>query len=262
MKNDGNPAKRLYNIVSKVNPSYQTFKNNGRVNPNNWQVWADVFEINIQGDFTLEKQLKIVERLNQSRNLVNEVEQILLKNNEIDHEKYLKPFTKLKELFPAPVRLSDSFTLTIDGVDLTILEFCIDAVAKIYREKTVDEEELKELLNQIRDLYEEIVDSEIDDTLKRILLDILKVMEDAIHEYRIRGIERLHEAVEHFIGIYIVNKEIIENSESEKVGRVRELIRKFGSLYSFAADSVQLLGSGETIRNTKEVITKLLGSGQ
>jgi hypothetical protein len=43
---------------------------------------------------------------------------------------------------------------------------------------------------------------------------------------------------------------------------VKTVLGKFVSIYSFAADTVQLLGSGEAIKNTGEAISKLLSSGQ
>ncbi len=176
----------------------------------------------------------------------------------------MRPIPKLKELFTEPFGLGSSFDsyFKLGGSDITILEFCIDAVDKVYKEKIVDENELKTILSEIQTLYEQIVESEIDTKLKRILLDLLKIMENAIHEYRIRGVERLRESLEQIVGIYILNKETIENSKAEEVGKVKRILNKFGSMYSFAADTVQLLGSGEVIKNTGEFITKLLSSGE
>jgi hypothetical protein len=251
VENNGNPAQRLFDIVVAA-----------RRTSSNRQAslfWADIFDIsyNSEGVFSVQQELEIISRVNQCRKLVDEVETLLRKNEDIDLAKYLRPFPKLKKLFPSPFGLAypaanyDELTES----DLTILEFCIDGVSKVYKEKVVDENDLKTFLSEIQSLYEQIVDSELDKNLKRILLDMLKIMENAIHEYRIRGVERLGEAIEQLIGIYVFNKEKIENSEIEEVGRVKKVLSRFGSMYSFAADTVQLLGAGE-------VITKLLGSGQ
>lgn len=261
MVDNGNPAQRLFNIVvSSVKiinkmPHRQFFL-----------VWADVFDIpyDSEGNLSREKELEIISRVNQSRRLVDEVEMLLKKNEDIDLNKYLRPFPQLKKLFPPPFSLTRpaSAHYNLTDSDITILEFGIDAVSRVYKEKAVDENDLKDLLSEIKDLYEQIIGLEIDKNLKRILLDLLKVMENAIHEYRIRGVERLGEAIEQLIGIYGFNKETIENSDLEEVGKVKKLLGRFGSIYSFAADTVQLLGAGEVMKNTSEIITKLLNSGR
>lgn len=248
----GNPARRLYEIILESEKVYKEFKQQSQPSVSIWIVWAKVFDIEINN--SREKQIETISRINQSRKLVDEVEYLLLKNEDIDHEKYLRPFPKLRDLFVKPFDVMSSFNsfFKINGSDITILEFCIDAVSKVYKEKVIDENELKEVLIEIQNLYEQIIDSDIEKTLKRILLDMLKIMENAIHEYRIRGIERFHEAIEQLIGIYVVNEEKINQSKDVQVKKVRTILSKFGSLYSFAADTVQLLGAGE-------IITKFLG---
>jgi hypothetical protein len=215
MKNSGNPAQRLYHIIIKVRTVYKSRSQSGK-SQISWDVWADVFDI--KGIFdtddidSRENQLKVISAVNQGRKLVDKVESLLLKNDDIDHQKYLRPFPNLKKLFTRPFGLGSSFReyFVLGDSDVTTLEFCIDAVSKVYREKVTDENELKSLLSEIRTLYEQIVDLEIDQNLKRILLDMLRTMEDAIHEYRIRGVERLREALERLVGIYMFNKETIE----------------------------------------------------
>lgn len=261
--NTGNPAQRLFDIVSKAERNFYGLRGNN-ISPVSWTIWSKVFEIGNSVDFTRDEQIEIISRVNQSRKLVDEVEELLKKVENLDHEKYLRPFPKLKTVFTSPFQLGNSFEqiFGINAVDLTILEFGIDAVAGVYKEKVVDEDQLKALLSEIQNLYEQVIDLEIDKNLKRILLDMLKIMENAIHEYRIRGVERLGEALEQLVGMYLFNKEIIENSDVVEVEKVKKILSKFGSMYSFAADTVQLLGAGEVIKNTGEFITKLLGSGE
>jgi hypothetical protein len=152
----------------------------------------------------------------------------------------------LKNIFVSPLQLVNAFgsVFNIGEVDLKILDFGVDAVAKICREKVVDENELAKLRSEIQDLYEHISELEIDKHLKTVWLDMLKIMENAVHEYRIRGVERLREAVEQLIGIWFFSKEEIENSDIEEVGKVRIILDKFTNLWAFAADTVQLLEAG------------------
>ncbi|HMS41593.1 MAG TPA: hypothetical protein PKE69_15280 [Pyrinomonadaceae bacterium] len=257
MENNGNPAYRLYNIAKDGNRVTDT---------SSMIIWAEVFGVSPKANnkFSREEELKIISHVNQSRKLVDEVEEILLTNSEIPHDIYLRPFEKLKLLFPKPsfLQRQHKHQSTLNETDFTLLELCVRAVDKVYKEKSVNEDDLKTLLSEIQSLYEQIIDLDINKNLKRILLDMLKIMENAIHEYRIRGVERLGEAVEQLVGIYIFNKETIEKSSAEEVRKVRNILNKFGSMYSFAADTVQLLGAGEVIKNTGEFITRFLGSGK
>ena len=261
MENNGNPAQRLYEIAkeaSSFEPSERSL-----------YVWGRIFEISPteQKKFTRDEENRIVSLVNECRELVDLVEDLLKKNPEIPHDIYLRPFPKLKKLFCKPSQITSEHrqNCTLEYTDLTLLEACIYGVNRVYSEKVVDENELKNLAKEVSELYETIIGLDIDKNLKRILLDMLKVMENAIHEYRIRGIERIGEAVERLIGIYICNKEQIKASKVKEVGKVKQLLSKFGALWAFAADSKELLGDGSVVTNAKEIITRLsrlLGAGE
>ena len=255
MDNKSNPAHRLLEIVSKARDFYIKDSQYNNPRAKGWAGWANVFEIgDSTDDFTREQQLEIISRIEQSKKLTKEVENILLKVEDVDHKKLSRPFPNLEILFVSPYQLSNFFHVyyKLNDREITDLEYCVDAVAKVHKEKAIDENELKILLVDVQSLYEQVFNLDIDKTLKRILLDMLKIMENAIHEYRIRGIDRLQEAIEQLIGIYVFNKENIEKSDVEQVSKFKNLFVKFINIYSFAADTVQLLGTGE-------VITKLLG---
>lgn len=260
MQNSGNPAQRLFDIAKKGTKYTDSIS---------FLVWAEVFHLSPDknGEFKREEEADILNRINECRKLVDEVEQILLTNEKITPETqeiYLRPFSKLRKLFCKPSQLyrTHKQNSTLNETDFTLLELVIHAVDSVYKEKAINENDLKELLSEIQELYEQIINLELNENLKRVLLDMLKIMECAIHEYRIRGVERLHEALEKLVGIYIVNEELFEKNEVEEVGKVKKIMRKFGSIYSFAADTVQLIGAGEAVKTAGEVITKLLGSGQ
>ncbi|MEK7722748.1 MAG: hypothetical protein AAB336_00195, partial [Acidobacteriota bacterium] len=217
MGNNGNPAQRLFDIAKDGNKYTED---------RSFNVWAEVFNIPESGNkgFTRDEELVVFSRINQCRKLVDEVESLLLLNTSLPEETkkvYLRPFPKLRTLFCKPSQLyrSHKQNFTLDQTDFTLLELIIHAVEGVYKEKVADENELKDLVDEIQNLYEQVIDLEIDKNLKRILLDLLKIMENAIHEYRIRGVERLHEAVEQLVGIYIVNEKVINNSKIEEVGK-------------------------------------------
>ena len=262
MSENTNSAERLYNILSKAKET--------AITPMNSMVgWAMLFEIELIGQdselvvnpkeqhpiiFHHNVQMEVLHRLFEVNQLVSEIEEKIKRVQEIKYDLYLKPYSRIRRTV-SPTRLTDNFASILSEIsdsDMTIIQFCSQELNKNFPEKSVDESLLKELLTEIQDLYEKIKESEIEFKLKNILLDLLETMRQALHEYRIRGSERLGEAIQRLVGIYSLNKENMENSSVEEVGKVKKLLGKFGSLYSFAADTVQLLGADE-------IITKLLG---
>jgi hypothetical protein len=257
-----NSAERLYVILTKAKEIASR--------PMNCMAgWASVFEVELLGRnselvknpndqhpiiFHYNVQTEILHRLIELNHLITEIEEKIKQVEEINHDLYLKPYAKIR-IVVSPTRLTDNFGSILSEItesDMVIVQFCSEQLKKIFPEKSVDESLLKELLTEIQNLYEKVKDSEIEFKLKNILLDLLETMRQALYEYRIRGFERIEEAIQRLIGIYSLNKENIENSNVEEIGKIKKLLRKFGSLYSFAADTVQLLGAGE-------IITKLLG---
>lgn len=67
-------------------------------------------------------------------------------------------------------------------------------------------------------------------------------MENSIHEYEIRGIESVEEAVAVVWGKLFLNQDLIRNSKDE-TKEFSSLWKQFFSVWAKAADTVQLLES-------------------
>lgn len=195
--------------------------------------------------------------------LTDDVERILKAKEDEDYESYKIPLPKIRAAI-IPSRLGEGFSSAlaqIKDADIQLLRLCAKAIEKDFSEKVVDEEEIIKIKSEVEELYEEIRRAEINQELKTVLLELLEAMRQAIHEYRIRGINSFKDSIALIIGKIIMNEELIKNSDSEEVRKVYKLLGKFSSLYSFAADTVQILGAGEVVNKTNEFIRKLLGSG-
>lgn len=260
MDNKSNPAQRLYEIIKKAKAFDQ--------NVNAISGWTDVFKLSsnlfdkdsapiVQKIREIRKRQAEVETmrcLSQLIRLVDDVEKILESKKDEDYESYKTPLPKIR-LAIVPSRFNEGFSATlaqISDADVHLLRLCAKAIAKDFSEKIVDEEELIKISIEISELYEEIISAEINQELKTILLELLEAMHQAIHEYRIRGISSLKDSIALIIGKFYMNEELIRNTQSEEISKVMKIVNKFRQIYSFAADTVQLLGTGE-------VITKFLG---
>lgn len=253
-----NSAERLYQILLKAK----------EVVPKTHVgmfTWGAVFEIElIDTDFkVLENfsgrhplhlqqatQMEILHRIFELNKLVSEVEDTIKKVPNTNHDRFLKPFPRVRRVV-SPAMLSDDFKGILSELsesDMTILEFCSELLGNYFPEKIADEALLKELIEEIASQFEKIESSDLPEELRKLLLDLLETMRQAIYEYRIRGIERLREALEKIVGIYVVNKATMENQDNEEVNKIKLIINKFFSLYSFAADTVQLIGASEIIK--------------
>ncbi|HEY0459237.1 MAG TPA: hypothetical protein VGC97_08890, partial [Pyrinomonadaceae bacterium] len=200
-----------------------------------------------------QEEIEAMHCLSQLIVLIDEVEAILKSKEDEDYELYKTPLPKIR-LALVPSRFNEGFSATLAQItdsDVHLLRLCAKAIAKDFSEKVVDEETLLKIDSEIRELYEEINKAEINQNLKIVLLELLEAMHQAIHEYRIRGINSLKDSIALIIGKIIMNEELIK-TQSKEVTKVGKIVNKFIAVYSFAADTVQLLGASE-------IITKLLG---
>ena len=246
-----NPAKRVHQILIEARKLATDHPGYSMVG------WGQVFDVELKdrnlktvkeirihpSSLHYEVQIEILHRISHLNILVTEVQDNIKKIPDINYSLYLSPFPRL-EYAISPARLSDNFASAmaeISDSDLVIIEFCSELLSKNFFEKLIDEPLLKELLNEIHQLYERIKQSDISLNLKEVLLDLLETMRRAIHEYRIRGIKGFEDGLAKILGKLILNRDLIQNSNSDEVKEVGQLWNKFVSLYSFAADSIQVI---------------------
>ena len=80
--------------------------------------------------------------------------------------------------------------------DLKTLQHCSKDLAKFSSETVLSEEQLTDFKTKIDALYEELFQStELEPELKRVVLEHLESIRRAIHDYRIKGIRPLEEAL-------------------------------------------------------------------
>ncbi|CAN5401208.1 hypothetical protein BH10ACI1_BH10ACI1_11960 [soil metagenome] len=257
MSENTNSAERLYKILSKAKET--------AIAPMNAIVgWAMIFEIELIGQdselvvnpkeqhpivFHYNVQMSVLHRLFEVNQLVSDIEAKIKRVREIKYDLYLNPYVRIRRTI-SPTRLNENFAGMLSEIsdsDMTIIQFCSEQLSKSFPEKLADELLLKELNNEIQNLYEKISEADLIYELKELLLDLLETMRQAIHEYRIRGVDRLKDGVTDTLGKLILNKEMLQNSGAEEVREVGDIWSKFVSVYSFAADSIQMIEGIEKV---------------
>jgi hypothetical protein len=106
----------------------------------------------------------------------------------------------------------EQFKTSIRAEDLKTLRFCSDTLSKKHPEKTASAEELSAILDKVNSLYDQIATSSIEANLRSLMLDQLESIRRAVHEYRVRGIEGLRQAVADSAFIIAGNEDRFQNA--------------------------------------------------
>jgi hypothetical protein len=84
------------------------------------------------------------------------------------------------------------------------LQLCSDLLGQNFQEQLIDKNALNEVSQKVDALYAEVRDSDLDQDLKRTIMDGLHAIRTAIHDYTVRGAEGLQEALSTAIGQYMI----------------------------------------------------------
>lgn len=195
---------------------------------------------------------EVISRLLQLRKLIDKTENSL-RNIEGLHERYFRPFPRIRAL---PERSLVSLDSNIKGTireisegDMTVLEFCSEKLEEQHRERIVDESELKHILDDVNELFNDVQLSDLDCELKTFILDGLESIRRGIYEYRIRGPQRLKETLAEIIGSLAVNHDLIQAARKQDEGAVERFEKAFyrlAAVVSFAVDGPALLSAVKT----------------
>jgi len=125
---------------------------------------------------------------------------------------------------------------------MTVLEFCSERLEERHVEPVISEDELQEVLQDVTSLFDDVKTSEIDLDLKAFILDGLESIRRGIYEFRIRGPERLKEAVAEIIGDFAVNHPKVQTPEDQDGwDKFNKTFRRFIAIGSFAHTGMKFL---------------------
>jgi hypothetical protein len=241
-----NPAGRLYALLIKAKGQ----------NGSGYKIWGNVLGIPWEREDSDndKSMIEIAEGVIQLRKLIDEVESALTRIEGINLSLYLTPFRRIRDsikLSRLPTPNYDSHLNVITEGDMTVLAFCADTLSKYVRESAVDEDQLKELLDSITKLYTDVFDSSLDEEFKIFILDELEMLRRSIHEFRVRGFDRLKEEMPSVVGSYVITREwvgksVTSDEEKGLMDSFLSVLGRYGAVVSFAANTTKLLEAAST----------------
>jgi hypothetical protein len=228
-----NPAGRLHALLGKAKSG----------SGNAIDLWAKVFDIT-ETDVS-KKQIEVIHALLQMRQLIDETEQ-RLRAIEGLHERYFRPFGRIRNVilqsFAAlQADIQGQMNQVSEG-DMTTLEFCSEKLETQHTEPLIDEDQLQAILVDVNALFDEVKASDFDADLKSFILDGIESIRRAIFEFRIRGPERIKEAIADILADYMMNQCAPQTPE-ERAGleKFNEAFARFVSLVTFAVHTQKLI---------------------
>lgn len=230
MSEQNNPALRLLDILQRA----KSQQGQGLIG------WANVFGLQGRSDsISPDVEAQTVEHLIQLWKLIGELEEKIRTSVEDDLEDYLEPFPRIRDAIrvtrASSGRTSDSLG-QISSSDLTVLRFCAKVIGKDHSEPDI-RQELDDLLKDVDKLYKEIEGSDLPGEMKSLLLDLLHTLRTAVHEYRVRGITRVREAIASMLGTLIINKQEVQIVSKTNAGaRVLQIFWRTVSLVHYAPE--------------------------
>lgn len=209
-----NSAKRLLSILREASNITEdiTLK----------EVWAKVFSYSSNSIFDIYRGLT---KLN---SLVDEVENCIKRTDRIDHKLHLKPFGTIRNLIKV-TNLDVKWPTLRNKLSpelFTSLEFTDDVLSREWSDELIDQSELNDLLDEINTLLNDVLESSLDEMLKRVLVDNLEKIRRVIIDYKISGNSALYLTFEETMGTIILNQDQFSN-EDEEVSRFKDIYRKF-----------------------------------
>lgn len=123
---------------------------------------------------------------------------------------------------------------------MTLLEVCSEELEKRHLEPVVDEAELKDILADLAVVFDEVESSGIDPDLKLFILDGLEIIRRGIHEFRIRGPQRLNETIGQIVASFVANHPSPKTTEEEDSWRsFNKTFRRFVAVAHFTITGIK-----------------------
>ena len=228
MVDSTNPAGRLHSILSKAKSRPDGHKVR--------DVWAYAFDCDSKDD------ADISSRVVETYNLYKEVTKLIQMLPNINHQLYLHSLPSIERAF-FPLQLNTNWqphkTQLNDNV-MTRLQFCAEELSKNYSEESIKQTDLESIRKAADDLFDEVLASNLDQTLRLAILEELERIRSSISMYQIKGAKGVKEALQATLGAIIANHEDFAE-ERKKNG---EVIEKLGLLVdkldSFSARALKL----------------------
>lgn len=226
---NNNPAGRLHTLLQL-----------GKVKEGNRQigdVWSEILNVPNQDNSLL------LRRLGQVMTLPSSIKQAMAFVEGVDHNIYLRWLSAVEAAFKE-LNFNHGwsrFINQINGEVMLGIEICSDQLSRFRPEKTIDENQLEELLKKVNDLLAQLESTDLKPDSWFFIYDNLTRVKEAIETYKIMGIKPLEVVVEQTIGEVNLNPEKYYESKTADGGKgFWEIMVRLLLLIDITAQSIQI----------------------
>ncbi len=190
--------------------------------------------------------------------LLEEAKADVTRNPELDQELYLGSLktieAALSNASAAPNNSWAGFQANFQGAPLHALEFVAENFNRLSDEELISPDALSELTAQLDSVIGEVMGSDLDPALKRVLIEKLEDARRALVFYRLDGADGLRRAVENALGMGLVATQLTNEDATSRaiIARYLQVLDGIFNLVSQVKPYVLLM---------PPVIHRLLGSG-
>ena len=246
MSEQTNPFKRLHDGLSVV---VDYANRNGISTSNSAQdVWMAALGLEETGVYKEQFNLLLV---------VNECEQLIRRIHGIDQERYLARIEKVKSgILSVGSSRWGSFRSMLNDDFLDALYATSEAVSLLVGEEVIPEEVLISLQENVEDIINRVVDSDLEDELKSVLFNGLEAVRQALLNYQISGAEGIRQALDRNVGLIHRYGE-----EFKRAGEQRQGKEVFSDFFDLLKRMDTLVSIGLRIQQLGEPAALMLSSG-
>jgi hypothetical protein len=159
--------------------------------------------------------IELLERLVDATRAIDEIETLIKKIPSAKPSLHLRGFDRLKQGLAAAASNQD-FNAWKAGYlpleQLERIEFCAHIIEQHFPEDEVPAEELKKVNEEVSAVYESVMASGLDPDLKLTILDLLGKIKNALHAYRMKGIQPLRDTLVTATGAFILHHQQFEQA--------------------------------------------------
>jgi hypothetical protein len=132
---------------------------------------------------------------------------------------YLEPLNGFDFLFDklfTDTSVSGRFS-SLPSTSMQALLFCADNLSRINGDNNINEEEVNQIFHEVETLCSQVVDSDLPQELKSLLIENLEAIRKSIINYKIWGIEGLKKTLESSIGSVMYNGTVIKDKTENPI---------------------------------------------
>jgi len=158
---------------------------------------------------------EILHRVGLVFQLIHETKEIVLRAiRDTNKELHLKAFDRLERSF-SKFNLEAASKDMIVGVNASLdgLRFSVDLLSHLDLTSAVDSELLASLQSDVESLIDDVVNSDLAESVKALLTNRLEALRQAILGIRLHGIEHVEEAVDALFGVVVRTQSEIKSAE-------------------------------------------------